>query len=330
MSFPTSTSASGIWTLKEALQYKAAGQWPRGPVAPTSLAGTRADTEVALTWVAPATTHGTITNYAVEYTPSGGSPAVVLTGSTSASYTVTGLTNDTEYTFRVAGVNHTQGEWSDAVAVTPSSAPTDPDFASVELLLHFDGSNGSTTFTDSSSNALTVTPSGGSQISTSQSKFGGSSGRLNGGADYLTFSGGDSFGTGDFCVEFWIYSDWVGDMMLFDFRSHASLALWTNGTSLIFFNSGTFAARATLTANTWQHLAVSRSGSTIRLFVDGVQQYSATDSGNFNTGGGTNWIGKPYDAFWSTPDFWMDELRMSRVARYTADFTPPTAAFPDA
>jgi hypothetical protein len=118
----TTTATSGIWTLRQAEEMQADGKWPRGPEAPTSLAGTGADTEVALTWVAPATTHGTITNYAVEYTPSGGSPTVVLTGSTAASYTVTGLTNDTEYTFRVAGVNHTRGDWSDSVAVTPGAA----------------------------------------------------------------------------------------------------------------------------------------------------------------------------------------------------------------
>lgn len=117
----TTTSTSGIWPLRQAEEMLDDGKWPRGPVAPTSLAGTGADTEVALTWTAPATAHGTITNYAVEYTPSGGSATVVLADSTAESYTVTGLTNDTEYTFRVAAINHTQGEWSTSVAVTPAA-----------------------------------------------------------------------------------------------------------------------------------------------------------------------------------------------------------------
>lgn len=118
----TTTATSGIWTLRQAEEMKAANQWPRGPVAPTSLAGTGGDGEVALTWTAPATTHGTITDYVVEYTPAAGLPTVVATGSTAASYTVTGLTNDTEYTFRVAAVNHTRGGWSDSVAATPGVA----------------------------------------------------------------------------------------------------------------------------------------------------------------------------------------------------------------
>ena len=117
----TTTATSGIWTLRQAEEMKAANQWPRGPEAPTSLAGTAGDEEVALTWTAPATTHGTITDYVVEYTPAAGSPTVVATGSTAASYTLTGLTNGTVYTVRVAAVNHTRGDYSDSVAVTPSA-----------------------------------------------------------------------------------------------------------------------------------------------------------------------------------------------------------------
>ena len=119
----TTTSTSGVFGMKDVVDLKAANQWPRGPVAPTSLAGTGGDGQVELTWTAPATTHGTITDYVVEYTPAAGSPTVVATGSTAASYTLAGLTNDTEYTFRVAAVNHTRGDWSDSVAVTPLAPP---------------------------------------------------------------------------------------------------------------------------------------------------------------------------------------------------------------
>jgi hypothetical protein len=62
------------------------------------------------------------------------------------------------------------------------------------LLLHFNGANGSATFTNSSSNARTVTPSGNAQISTAQSVFGGSSLLLDGSGDYLTIADA----TGDF------------------------------------------------------------------------------------------------------------------------------------
>ena len=148
----TTTATSGIWTLRQAEEMQAANQWPRGPEAPTSLAGTAGDEEVALTWTAPATTHGTITDYVVEYTPAAGSPTVVATGSTAASYTLTGLTNATEYTFRVAGVNHTRGDFSDSVAVTPSVPFNPATIASLELWM--DASDASTLYDATSGGSL--------------------------------------------------------------------------------------------------------------------------------------------------------------------------------
>ena len=59
-------------------------------------------------------------------------------------------------------------------------------FDNVELLLHLNGSNGSTTFTDSSSNGLTVTRGGNVTISTAQAKFGGASAVFDGSGDYPT------------------------------------------------------------------------------------------------------------------------------------------------
>jgi hypothetical protein len=117
----TTTATSGVFTLREAQEMRASAQWPRGPVAPTSLTAAPGNAQLSLSWTAPATTHGgTITNYLVEYTASGGSAAYVLTGSTSTSYTLTGLTNGTAYTVRVAAVNFTAGDYATTTA-TPVS-----------------------------------------------------------------------------------------------------------------------------------------------------------------------------------------------------------------
>ena len=196
----TTTATSGIWTLRQAEEMQADGQWPRGPVAPTNLAGTPSDGQVALTWTAPATTHGTITDYAVEYTPSGGAPTVVLTGATSASHTVTGLTNDTEYTFRVAAINHTLGDWSNSRAVTPGSFGGPSSIAGLELWL--DASDSSTLY-DATSGGSLVTADG--EVARWEDKSGNnrhatqstSSGRpirrvsVQGGKDALDFDGWD-------------------------------------------------------------------------------------------------------------------------------------------
>jgi len=115
----TSTSAGGIFKVNDAAILRAATQWPRGPVAPTSLTAVPGNQQLLLNWTAPATTHGTITNHLVEYTPSGGSAAYVLTGSTSTSYSLTGLTNGTSYSVRVAAVNFTAGDYSTTATGTP-------------------------------------------------------------------------------------------------------------------------------------------------------------------------------------------------------------------
>lgn len=66
------------------------------------------------------------------------------------------------------------------------SVPSDSDFADVELLMHCDGTNGSSTFTDSGPDARTITRSGNAQISTANSKFGGASMLLDGTGDYVS------------------------------------------------------------------------------------------------------------------------------------------------
>jgi len=119
---PTTTSANGIWTLNEIADYISETKWPRGPVAPTSLLAAAGNSQLFLSWTAPATTHGNITNYLVEYTASGGSAQYVLTHSTSTSYTLTGLTNGTQYTVRVAAVNFTTGDYSATATGTPAFA----------------------------------------------------------------------------------------------------------------------------------------------------------------------------------------------------------------
>jgi len=117
----TTTNLDGIWGLNEINNLIGQTKWPRGPVAPTSLSAAAGNAQLSLSWTAPATTHGTITNYLVEYTASGGSAQYVLTNSTSTSYTLTGLTNGTEYTVRVAAVNFTAGDYSNAVTGTPNA-----------------------------------------------------------------------------------------------------------------------------------------------------------------------------------------------------------------
>ena len=141
------------------------------------------------------------------------------------------------------------------------------------------------------------------------------------------------FGTAAFTVECWIRPITVaaGTRSIFDFRTTAtelSPYLYLDGANLEYFNNGAIAIQgtATIVANQWTHVAISRTGTTTKMFVNGVQDGSSyTDSSNYgtnkpirigdDTAGNNHFIG------------YIDEFRVSTTARYTAAFTAPTGIF---
>jgi hypothetical protein len=219
-------------------------------------------------------------------------------------------------------------------AVAPEVAFTDPDFASVSLLLPFEGANGSTVFTDKSNNSLTVTANGDAQVSTAQSKFGGSSALFDGSGDYLSVASSSvfGFGTGDFTCECWVYLTSLTDQNILDFRPTGTAVVWVwniSGSALgMYTPSGTIVRGATtLTAGTWYHAAITRQSGTIRQFLNGALDGSGTNTSDFQSSrplivGGSPGVGGFFNGY-------IDDLRITKgVARYTGNFTPPTARFP--
>ena len=226
---------------------------------------------------------------------------------------------------------------------TISAKYKDPDYNNVSLLLHGNGTNGSTTITDNSPSPKTVTAVGNAQISTAQSKFGGASILLDGAGDYLQSPTNAEFvlGTGDFTLEAWIYplgfagapnfNDYAA---IFEYRTaNASqvnvLLTFLGSSTLVFYVSG--ATRITGTAiptGQWTHVALCKSSGTTRMFIGGTQAGSNYSDANnyvaslFRVGGNVN-----ADAYFNG---YIDDLRITKgIARYTANFTPPAAPFPD-
>jgi hypothetical protein len=306
------------------------------PPAPASLTATAGNAQASLSWTAPTVLAQTpITNYTVQFSSNSGSTWTTFTraASTATSATVTGLTNGTSYIFRVAAVNgFGTGSYSSASgAVTPNSVPTDPNFASVTLLLPANGANASTAFTDSSSGGRAVTANGGAQISTALSKFGGASGRFQTAGDYLQLTHGTSFGTGNFTIETWLNSAWnQDDNLIFEFRPAVNFGCWVNpGGSVWTVTPATgYAQNGTIATNQWAHFALVRDSGTMRLYLDGVQTWSGSDSSVIDTSGNL-FIGRAFDAL-RNPQFYFDDYRISTVCRYPSGttFTPPVAAFP--
>jgi hypothetical protein len=226
---------------------------------------------------------------------------------------------------------------------------SDTHYNSVTLLLHGDGSDGSTTFTDNSSLAQTVTVVGSAQVDTAQSKWGGASIYIPGSGSRLTAPSGSpfAFGTADFCIEMWVrpYADATSQ----GFQCIASSTTWTSGANsgdwalynrydgassvvLIYKSGSSFLDVSTgvnINDTAWHHVAVTRSGSDLRVFVDGTLGGTATYSGDFGRSDKTFMVGaQTGDSRWF--DGHIDDVRVTKgVARYTATFTAPTAAFPD-
>lgn len=222
--------------------------------------------------------------------------------------------------FRVTGSRSTGG-------------PTDPNFSSVSLLLHMDGSNGSTTFTDASSNNFTVSVGGNAQVTTSDPKFGSGCLLVDGSGDYVSTPSDTKFqiGTGDYTVEFWVYvNSGNSNNGVFTFGATSSglaLAVYSGGWHLTFSGAGGD-NMGTVTLSTWQHIAITRSGSSNRMFVNGTQ-IGATLTNATNLADNQLKIGYYYDPYYCLNGK-IDEFRFTKgVARYTTNFTAPTAPFPD-
>lgn len=212
----------------------------------------------------------------------------------------------------------------------------DRNFSSVSLLLHMDGSNNSTTFTDSSSNAFSATAYGNAKITTAQSKYGGASGLFDGSGDYLGIANNSAFnfGTGDFTIEAWIYlvansgdffiaSSSGGGGLFFGYRNSTSPVGWGVGRTEVAWD---YVSGSTSSTGSWNHIAVSRQGTTLRLFVNGTQVGSTTNSQSYNLSTTSLTIASQGANYYLNG--YIDDLRITNgIARYTASFTAPTAAF---
>ncbi|MBI3986397.1 MAG: hypothetical protein HY343_05730 [Lentisphaerae bacterium] len=229
-------------------------------------------------------------------------------------------------------------------SILASSAPTGvitsaPD-TNIVLLLHFDGSDGATNFPDTSLHAHSpyIDGTNNAQIDTAQSKFGGASLNLPDGLSAVLVPANPDFlapsGT-DFTLDFWLRLatlDAVVSIIDFNLALSDAIAHVTNLDVLIDQTYGIFGTRA-LSANTWYHIELDRSGTTWFLFIDGVGE-SASDSGDFGSsinllvigGYGFNW----HDAAAQGVEGWIDEFRFIRgIAAHTNDFTPPSSPYPD-
>ena len=220
------------------------------------------------------------------------------------------------------------------IAVPVGTTTGDVYYPQTSLLMHFNGTNGSTTMTDNSKNNTTVTSNNGAAISTAQSKFGGTSGLFDGTNDYLSIVNNSALNLsgGSYTIEFWIRP--TGNYANYNtiIAKRAASTAWevylriTTGV-LSFYNGTNYESSVTPTANVWSHVAAVYNGTTINLYLNGVSVLS-TAMGN------TDYDAPIYiGSFPAGNEYfigYIDELRVTKgIARYTGNFTPQTEQFLD-
>lgn len=227
-------------------------------------------------------------------------------------------------------------------ALRSTGVNKDYHWAKVVTLLSGDGANDSTTITDSSPLGADWTANGTTKLVTATKKFGTASMSFPGAVgSHITAPTGAAFafGTGDFTIEGWVYIAAATAVANGIFQQGTS-AFPTSLTNTVAFGTVTSGNKwqiyakntsaqstGTWSLSTWYHFAVVRHASTTKLYVDGTSVITVSSDTTDYTGTYMG-IGAIYGTAYPHQGN-VDDFRVTKgLARYTTDFTPPSAAHP--
>jgi hypothetical protein len=219
-----------------------------------------------------------------------------------------------------------------APITTSSQGSTSAD---VELLVNF--TNAGIPDLAMQNNLETV---GNAQVSTSVKKYGTGSIAFDGTTDGLVLaSNPPQVLSGNFTIEGWVYLNNTTGLQTIIGRwqgSNQEYLLWVvSGVVQFYFGAFSVAtplitASSSLSATTWTHIAAVRNGSTFTVYINGTSAGTATNSSAMTVTTAATTVGS-LEPGYSGYDLtgYIDDLRVTNgFARYTANFTPPTAALP--
>ncbi len=218
----------------------------------------------------------------------------------------------------------------------------DPYWAAVVLLAKFNGAAGSTTLVDSS-NKTRMTPLNNVLQSAGQAKYYPTSLDLTNPLTgvQLQLNSNWLWGSDDYTIETWMYPTSSAAASIVFFPSETSsgnyfyLTRMTDNTMRMLAYRNSSLTTLGTTTNTmangaWSHFAVSRQSGVVRIFINGVLGATINDAFTYTNPVTTGYIGVQNTSGGSPFVGYMSEFRVTMgVARYTANFTPPTAALPD-
>lgn len=211
--------------------------------------------------------------------------------------------------------------------------------AAYDLLLHLDGVDAATSFSDSSNSPKTVSARGAAQVDTAASKFGGGSLILAGSGDYLEIPYHADFllGQDSFTLDMWFNCNLASGLVGHLAAMNSIWSLFRHSDNTVRFTIDTDAGTFTLISSSmftnglntgWHHVAIVRNGLTLYLFIDGVEEGSTAISG-------TALVPSPSPSFFvgsngSTSHWngWLDEVRfVVGLAQWTSEFILPSEAY---
>lgn len=273
--------------------------------------------------------------YHVAVVNSSGTRTLYVNGKSQGTATGTSSMDTTSAQIgQTPGQDNFEGNLSDlrvvngtAVYTADFTPPTTPLSAVTNTNLFIKGQDAK--IFDKSQSVKSLPLSGNTTASTAQYKYLPTSMYFDGTGDYITSNipGLQS----DWTVEFWAYCTSAGtqqSMVTFNAGSFNGMNIWRNTSNQLVVDDGQNAQSAftgaTLSTNTWEHIAIVRSGTTTTGYINGSSvgshsftpaAISAISIGRYN--------GSPYFYY---NGYLSDVRATSGLARYTANFTPPTAA----
>ena len=212
---------------------------------------------------------------------------------------------------------------------------SDEHWDNVVLLILANGDDDGTVFTDLSDSPHTVQRFGTAVATSTDQKKEGSASLQFGStvnsylhiADHADFD----FGTGDFTIEMWVYMQQSGAVANFLSKSQGNgvgwmFGMWANHLEWVWIDNNE--GSTTVPKNEWVHVAISRNGTTGRMFINGTEDsggsWTLDDAANGSAhevriGHHTALSGSGYNFYG-----FMDGIRVTKgVGRYTSNFTPP-------
>lgn len=215
----------------------------------------------------------------------------------------------------------------------PTAPPT--NITNTSLLLNYTNAG---IYDAASKNVLETV--GNAQVSTTQAKFGTTSMYFDGTGDYITLPASQNFNlsTGDFTIECWFYYSTTPPVSTgYDYlwglggTGTTGLGLYIQGgVPKIWNGSLILTTTGSISATTWYHIAVVRSSGTLTVYLNGTSIGSVSMTSNLSGGSSVGFNIARWINFPDPEEFtgYIDELRITRYARYTSNFSVPTAAFP--